>query len=74
MIRIFDRKKGEYDSEVVVGGKYIEWLYGTMSGRWVLEALVKRKVFSAFYGRLMDLPASKKLISPFIKDNNTGHG
>lgn len=70
MIRVYDRTKGKYDTEVVVGGKYIEWLYGTMSGRWVLEALVKRKMFSTFYGRLMDLPASKKLIPSFIKENN----
>ncbi|MBP1919655.1 phosphatidylserine decarboxylase [Youngiibacter multivorans] len=70
MIRIYDRKKGDYDTEVVVGGKYIEWLYGTMSGKWVLEALVKRKMFSSLYGRLMDLPASKKMIPSFIKDNS----
>jgi phosphatidylserine decarboxylase len=70
MIRIYDRKKGKYDTEVVVGGKYIEWLYGTMSGKWVLEALVKRKMFSSLYGRLMDLPASRKMIPSFIKENS----
>lgn len=70
MIRIYDRSNKKYDNEVVVGGKYIEWLYGTMSGRWVLEALVKRKAFSSFYGKLMDLPASKRLIPSFVKDNS----
>ncbi len=44
----------------------LEFLYNTIPGRLVLRPLIGRH-FSAFFGALMDSPASKSLIPHFIK-------
>ena len=69
MIRIYDRKTGTYETEKVVGEKYLKWVYETPVGQGLLEAVVKRKLFSALYGRLMDRPGSRKMIPEFVKEN-----
>ena len=65
-----DRKTGKRIEENVAGNKFIVWAYNTFIGKSVLELIVKRKLFSALYGKLQDLSGSKKNIKPFIDDFN----
>jgi len=51
----------------VYGDQALRWTYGTRAGRISLEALVKRAVFSHWYGWKMDQPASRQKIAPFIQ-------
>jgi phosphatidylserine decarboxylase len=51
----------------VYGDQALRWTYGTRAGRISLEALVKRAIFSRWYGRKMDQPASRQKIGPFIQ-------
>ena len=46
----------------------MRWTYGTRTGRFVLAALIKRAVFSKWYGWRMDRPRSKAKVLPFIAD------
>ena len=65
-----ERKTGKRIEENVAGNKFIVWAYNTFIGKSVLELIVKRKLFSALYGKLQDLSGSKKNIKPFIDDFN----
>lgn len=64
-IYYLDRKTGQKKVELVAGGKYLHLLYGTKAGL-PLVWLIKRKIFSGLYGRLQDLPFSRKKIRGFI--------
>ncbi|NLI91519.1 MAG: phosphatidylserine decarboxylase [Peptococcaceae bacterium] len=65
-INYLDRKTGQYHEEIVFGDKFLKWIYETNSGSFLLESLVKRKLFSYFYGKLQDLPSSSKKIKKFV--------
>ncbi|SNS10416.1 phosphatidylserine decarboxylase [Anaerovirgula multivorans] len=67
-IYYMDRKTGEKKKEVVAGDRLIRWMYETKRGNGFLEMMIKKKVFSSFYGGLQDLPISKKKIKAFIKE------
>ncbi len=66
-IRYVDRDTGQIKTEQVVAGQWLFWLYNNPLGKLSLEAIVKRKIVSEWYGRRMDSPASAKKIVPFIK-------
>jgi len=51
----------------------INFLYNSLPGRIILKALIRTNV-SKFFGVLMDSPASKLLITGFIKNNNINMG
>ena len=63
-----DRKSGQRVKEVVAGDRYLRWVYGNPLGHTILELLIKRKVFSALYGRLQDLSYSSKKIDHFVRE------
>ncbi len=65
-----DRQSGDLVTEKIPGEKWLLWLYDNPAGRLTLEALVKRKIVSAMYGRMMDSPRSARKIKPFIRDYN----
>lgn len=67
-IYYIDRKTGEKKKEVIKGHKYLEWSYSKDIGKFFLEVLVKRKLFSYFYGKLQDLPSSAKNIQAFVEE------
>ncbi|SHI68327.1 phosphatidylserine decarboxylase [Geosporobacter subterraneus DSM 17957] len=67
-IYYIDRKTGEKKKEIVAGEKFLKWIYDTRSGKSLLEAIVKRKIFSTLYGKLQDVPYSSKKIPDFVKD------
>jgi phosphatidylserine decarboxylase len=66
-IRFFNRLTGRMETEKVYGEGALKWIYGTRAGRLALHALVKRKVFSAWYGWRMDARRSRRMIRPFIE-------
>ena len=64
----YDRYSQQLCEEKVYGDKSLRWTYGTVAGRIALHALVKRTVFSHWYGWAMDRPGTRERIAPFIKD------
>ena len=63
----FDRYKNSTCVEKVYGDKALRWTYGTLAGRISLNVLVKRAIFSHWYGWRMDQPATREKIAPFIE-------
>ena len=66
-IRYVDRATGQIKTEKVEAGGWLFWLYNNPLGELSLQALIKRKAASEWYGKRMDAPASVKKIEPFIK-------
>ncbi len=64
----YDRYRGETCVEKVYGDKALRWTYGTLGGRISLNVLVKRALFSRWYGWKMDRPGTRKKIAPFIEN------
>lgn len=62
----FDRYKNSTCVEKVYGDKALRWTYGTLAGRISLNVLVKRAIFSHWYGWRMDQPSTREKIAPFI--------
>lgn len=67
-IQYIERKTGEYKIEKVPGEKFLKFLYYHPLGKLSLEALVKRKFLSTWYGRKMDSPKSCDKIATFVKN------
>lgn len=68
-IRYVNRRTGETETEQVYGEAWLRWLYeGNPFGTLSLHALVKRGVFSRWYGSRQDAPASAAKVAPFIRD------
>ncbi len=68
MIKIYNRKTGEYETENVAGGALHNALYTSKAGNLGLELLVKRKIYSELTGFFCDLRLSKKSIAKFAKN------
>lgn len=68
MIKIYNRKTKQYETEKVAGGKLIDALYSTKVGNLGLELLVKRKVYSSITGFFCDIKLSKRNILKFAKN------
>ncbi|MFH1497313.1 MAG: archaetidylserine decarboxylase [Verrucomicrobiota bacterium] len=67
-IQFFDRYRRTLLTEQIYGEKWLRWSYETAPGRLGVEALVKRAVFSQWYGWRMSRPASARKVLPFIVD------
>ena len=63
----FDRYRNTTCVEKVYGDKALRWTYGTLVGRVSLNLLVKRAIFSHWYGWRMDQPKTREKIRPFIQ-------
>lgn len=68
MIKFYNRKAKQYDVEKVAGEKYLNWTYSSPLGMTLLEALIKKKLFSKLYGWYCDTKFSRKKISQFINE------
>ncbi len=66
-IKYIDRKTGREKTESPPGEGFLKFLYHTAFGQLTLDVLVKRKLVSALYGRLMNRPNSRKKIRPFVE-------
>ena len=67
-IRVIDRESGDIIEEVIAGERALRWVYGRSLGRLSLEALVKRRIASYYYGVKMDRPSSRRLIGAFAEE------
>lgn len=67
-IRYYNRETKDYETEQVYGEGFLRWAYGNPLGAIALQTLVKRRLFSAWYGRRMSTPQSASRIAPFIAD------
>jgi len=65
-IRYYNRHTGAMETEQVYGEGFLRWAYGNPLGALALAGLVKRPVFSRWYGRRMSTAASAARIAPFI--------
>ena len=66
-IKYINRKTGKVEVENPPGESYLKFLYHNPFGQIPLNLLVKRKILSAFYGKLMDRSKSRKMIEPFVE-------
>jgi len=67
-IRYIDRATGLEKTEKIAGEYALRWLYNNPFGELSLNVLIKKKVFSDWYGKRMDKPSSREKIADFIKD------
>ena len=66
-ITFFNRYTGQLEQEAVYGEAPLRFAYENPAGRVFLELLVKRSLFSRWYGWRMNKPASRDRIAPFIQ-------
>ncbi len=69
-IRYYDRYKKTLETEQVYGERWLRWIYESAVGKLALDALVKRALFSKWYGWRMGRAYSANLVLPFIVDYN----
>lgn len=67
-VQYIDRATGERRTEAIYGEGFLRFTYGNPLGRLALHALVKRSLFSRWFGWRMSRPASRARIAPFIRD------
>ena len=68
-MRIYDRKKKEYEEIVQYGQGALKFLYGNFFGRLLLRIVVS-PFASRLYGYINSKPGSRKKIPEFIESNN----
>jgi phosphatidylserine decarboxylase len=66
-ILFYDRYSKSIQTEKVYGDQALRWTYGTIAGRMSLSLLVKRAIFSRWYGWRMDRRTSRRKIAPFVE-------
>lgn len=65
-ITYFNRSTGRLEQEQIYGEAPLRFAYQNPAGRAALELIVKRALFSRWYGWRMDKPASRARVEPFI--------
>ena len=65
-ITFFNRYTGSLEQEDIYGEAPLRFAYQNPAGRGLLELIVKRAMFSRWYGRRMDRAASRARVEPFI--------
>jgi len=68
-IKYINRNSGKIELEKVPGNKMLRYLYHTSMGRLSLYTLVKRKLFTAALGCLIDMKFSLKWVPGFIANH-----
>ncbi|MEZ0276347.1 MAG: phosphatidylserine decarboxylase, partial [Roseimicrobium sp.] len=66
-VEYFNRYTGKTETEDIYGEGFLRWAYESKPGRATLATLVKRKLFSSWYGWRMSTPASRERVLPFIE-------
>ena len=67
-IEYIERSTEKVKTEKVAGERWLRWLYNNPIGELSLDALVKRKFVSEWYGGRMDSPYSKEKVANFVKE------
>lgn len=65
-IQFINRKTGKLITEKPPGEGFLKFLYYKPLGELSLNLLVKRKLLSSLYGKMMNAPKSVKRIEPFV--------
>jgi phosphatidylserine decarboxylase len=68
MIQLYNRRTGKIEIEKVAQEGFLRFLYSSFPGKFLLAILVKRKIYSSFFGVLCRLSASRKSIGPFVRE------
>ncbi len=68
-IKYINRETGEEEVENVPGGSAMKFLYSHPIGHFSLWFFIKRKFFSALFGKYMRSKASKKKIAGFVEEH-----
>lgn len=68
MIKYYNRHTKKYEIEKIAGEKYLQWSTSSPAGMRLLELIVKKKLFSSFYGWICSRSFSRKKIRPFVED------
>lgn len=68
VINFFNRYTQRMEQESVYGAAWMRWTYCNPFGRLALELLVKRPIFSRWYGWRMNRAASRRKVIPFIRN------
>ena len=66
-VEFFNRYTGKVETEQIYGEGFLRWVYSNPLGKISLEGLVKRALFSKWYGSRMDAPSSCSRVLPFIQ-------
>lgn len=69
-IRYYNRYTRTTETEQIYGEKWLRWTYETPSGRFAVAALLRRALFSHWYGWRMSRGISVQRVLPFIADYN----
>lgn len=69
-VTYYNRQSQLIETEAIYGEEFLRWAYEKPLGRLSLWLLVKRAIFSRWYGWRMSRPASRKKIGPFIAAYN----
>ncbi len=67
-IQFYNRLTQSLETEAVYGEGPLRFVYENPVGKLALEVLVKRALFSQWYGARMDTPASAEKILPFLAE------
>lgn len=67
VIKFYNRYTKRVEQEQVYGAAWMRWTYCNPFGRLALEALVKRPLFSRWYGWRMNRSVSRRKVLPFIR-------
>lgn len=67
-IILYDRESKSYESELVIGDKFLKLMYDTAAGRLISKPVVYNTLASKLYGKYADSPLSKPQISKMAKD------
>ena len=67
-LKFYNRHKSDFETEQVYGDKWLRFIYNNPIGRFSLWFLVKRKLFSRWYGWRMNRTSSADKILPFINN------
>lgn len=68
-IEYINRETDKIEIEKVPGENFLKFLYYNPFGKLSLEAVVKRKFLSRWYGKKMDSPKSCEIIENFAREN-----
>jgi phosphatidylserine decarboxylase len=69
-IRFYDRYKKATETEKVYGETWLKLAYDNPIGRFAVWALIRRRIFSQYYGWRMNRRASDMLIYKFVTEYN----
>ncbi|MFZ4763397.1 MAG: phosphatidylserine decarboxylase [Roseimicrobium sp.] len=66
-IEFYNTYTKNIETEAIYGERFLRWGYERMLGRMAVGLLIKRALFSRWYGWRMSQPSSRARIAPFIE-------